>query len=195
MKRDVVIGIVGAAILVAAMVGVFRYEAGRAGTAFDVAWTTSGIAGPTADGETAEGAQSELTLNVTQANLTRLVFHLNWTDDAGTPDEFEFTVIDPSGESQTVTGDSGSLEVVFDNLSALPPPTRTLGKDEAEARARLAQQNSATAGTGTWSFVVRLVDAGDQSVPVAGVPVTEDTQNSWTIETLQVAYEPVLTRP
>lgn len=195
MKRDLVIGIVGAAILLAAMVGVFRYEAARAGDAFDVAWTTETSAGPSTSGQTAEGAESQVTLSVNQTNLTSLTFFLNWTDDIGDPDEFELTVIDPDGVSQTVTGSTGSLAVTFSNLSATPPPTRTLGQDEADARARLAQANTGTAGIGTWSFVVRLVDAGDQSVPAAGVPITEDTGNAWTLETRQESYAPQLSRP
>ncbi len=196
MKKDLVIGIVGAAILVAAMVGVFRYEAGRAGDAFQVTWDEITSPGPSTPGQTAESAKTEGTVNITQANLTALLFVLTWTDDnpQSAPDEFELIVITPEGESQTATGDEGTLSVAFEGLSARPTITTVTARSASDGEAALAQTYTSTSGTGTWSFVVRLINAGDQNAPIVGAPITPDTGNPWTLNVEQTSYKPNLAR-
>ncbi len=195
MKKDLIIGIVGATILVAAMVGVFRYEASRtAGEAFDVSWDDKVLVGPTASGTTNENAQAEQTLEIASLNLTKLTFSLVWTDEpagpgaTNAPDTFEFTVITPEGDSQTGTSDSGRIDIVFDDLNARPLPKRILATDETAAHAQLVG-DTGSLGTGTWSFVVKLTNAGDQVAPAGGVVVTADTSNAWTIETKEDVYQ------
>lgn len=194
LKRDLIIGIVGAVILIAAMVGVFRYEAARAGTAFDYDWRVEAGPGPQLSGETAEGSRSDVTMDVEQPHLASLTFVLSWVDDIGEPDEFRFTVITPEGDSQTIQGSSGRLEVTFDELAPQPLPGRILAADETAARERVEGQLP-SAGLGTWSFRIELLQAGDETAPIAGLPpITEDTGNTWKLETQQGVYAPVISR-
>jgi hypothetical protein len=193
MKRDLVIGIVGAAILVAAMVGVFRYEAARAGSAYDVEWTTTTLDGPVQAGETAEGQRSEVTLAISEANLTALTFVLTWTDDVGAGDEFQLTVVDPAGEvSQSARSTTGEIALTFEGLATAPPASRVVATSESDARAQLARQHTITTGTGTWSVIVELLNADETSTVVGNVPVPPDTGNAWTLQARQVVYEPTL---
>lgn len=177
------------------MVGVFRYEASRAGVAYDVDWTTETVAGPGDEGTTAEGARTELTLNLTQSNLTSVAFVLSWTDDVGSGDELRLTVVDPAGEvSQTASSTSGEIVLTFANLSQAPPSTRVVASDEEAAEEQLREQYASSAGTGTWSIIVEVVNADDTPTPAGNVPLPADTGNSWTLETRQEAYAPSLSR-
>lgn len=194
MKRDLVIGIVGAFILIAAMVGVFRYEAARAGSAYDVEWATTQLAGPGDAGTAAAGDRAEVPLNVTQTNLTSIAFVLTWTDDVGSGDVFRITVVDPTGEmSQEQEGAGGELRVEFGNLSSVPLTLRILATDEAAAHAQLAAQNTADAGTGTWSIIVELVSVDGAATP-GGIAIPPDNGNAWTLSSEYTVYEPRLTR-
>lgn len=195
LKKDLIIGIVGATILVAAMVGVFRYEASRtAGNAFEVEWTSQSFDGPKANGVTQEGQTTATTLDVKRANLTAATFTLVWTDDVANsqPDEFQVTITSPDGVVRDATGSNGRVEVKFDNIAIQPAPQTVLAGSEAEARSRVDQQAS-TSGTGTWQVSIKLVNAGDLSTPVGGVPVQQDNGNSWTLESKLTAYGAKLT--
>lgn len=190
LKKDLVIGIVGATILVAAMVGVFRYEASRtAGNAFEVEWTSGSFAGPSANGVAQEGETTETMLSIDRANLTAVTFVLSWTDDVANsqPDEFEVSIRSPDGTIRNATGSNGRVEVVFEDVAVQPAPQTVLAGSESEARARVDQQAS-RAGTGEWTVSITLADAGDLTTPVGGVAVQQDTSNGWTLETQLRAY-------
>lgn len=195
LKKDLVIGIVGATILVAAMVGVFRYEAARAGgSAFEVDWVSETLAGPSVTGSTDEGDQSDVAVQIDQANLTEVRFVLSWTDETANsdPDEFELVVISPDGVQRNATASSGSVAVVFEDLAVQPAPQTVLAGSETEARGKLEGQESHV-GTGEWQIVVRMIDAGD--VPVVGGVVPQDPGNAWTLETSLRAYSARLAPP
>lgn len=192
MKKDLVIGIVGTLILLTAMVGVFRYEAAQRGSSFDVDWSTREVAAAPVDGGTNERETTTQSVNVTDLNLTRVEFRLEWTDEANTgPDAFEVTVTSPTGETQTATADNGQLSVVFENLSAPPPPVRLLGSDESAVRAQAMRDYASAAGTGTWTVSITLTSAGD----LGGLPAGQvgDNANAWTLTPVFTVYEATFT--
>lgn len=192
MKKDLVIGIVGTLILLTAMVGVFRYEASQRGASFDVTWETRSMEAAAIDGGTNEGESTVESVNLTQANLTRVEFVLEWTDNQANtgPDEFNVTVTSPSGVTRSASASNGRVSVVFDNLAIVPPDARLLGSDESAARDQALRQYGSTAGMGVWNVTVTLVDAGDTPIPAGGVPgPLQDAANDWTLRPVLTVYE------
>lgn len=176
INKDTVIGIVGAAVLVAAMFGVFQYEkalaAERTGAG---AWTPTALPGPGLTGTTALGAISEETVDVTQLNLTEVVFTLTWTAQSGS-DTMTMTIVPPEGvpggENFTVSGDSGTLSVT------VPVPNVEPSAD-----------NPGRLGAGEWQVSVQFTAASGMAPSQVPVPVNPDTTVSWTLATSLTAYE------
>lgn len=191
MKKDLVIGLVGTAILVTAMVGVFRFEAAQAGTSFEVVFptTTSDLAA--VEGATDEGASSSEVVDVTRPNATTIEFVLTWTDDTANsaPDEFNLTVVGPTGATRSIQGATSPLTVRFEQLNSPPPEARVLGASEEDARARASIEFMTSAGMGAWNVTVLLVAAGDVGQPDNPVPLAQDTGNTWTLTPRVTAYE------
>lgn len=194
LKQDVAIGLVGTAILVVAMLGVFRYEATQGGGSWQVDFETATVAATRASGTTAEGAASALGIDVSERNVTRAEFALEWTDDAGAADEFELQVTSPSGESRAARGSSGRVAVAFENLAPLPPSVRLLGEDEGTIGERVERDYASDAAAGRWNVTVRLLSAGDQTAPVGGVVLQQDAGNAWTLAPTLTAYRATVTR-
>lgn len=196
VKKDLIIGLTGTLILVTAMIGVFRFEAAQAGSSFDVAWPTITTAGPGAEDRTVEGSETEILLNLTSTNVTRLVFALAWTDDVpdSGPDRFSLRVTAPGGKNYTADPSStGTVELVVDDLVPVPEGIRLAARSAEDAEATLAPRYTTTGATGVWTVTVVMVEAQDQSVPVAGVPVTEDNGNDWTLTTQVTTYAALAT--
>ena len=198
MKKDLVIGIVGTLILLTAMVGVFRYEAAQRGASFDVTWQTLDVDGPGLDGGTNEGESTTGSLNLTRANLTKVSFVLEWTDDQANtaPDEFNLTVTAPDGRTYSTSGATSPLTLTVEGLSPVPQDARLLGSDEAAARDQANRQFTSSAGMGAWNVTVTLVQAGDTTAPggvAPPVPQLQDNANSWALRTELTAYEAALT--
>ena len=194
MKKDLIIGIVGTLILLTAMVGVFRYEAGQRGASFDVSWATRTVEASAVDGGTNEGESSVAAVNLTQLNITRVEFVLEWTDNQANtaPDEFNLTVTSPSGRTYSASGDGGRVSVVVsEGFAAMPQEVRLLGSDEAAARDQATRQFSSSAGTGAWNVTVTLVQAGDTATPAGPVPVPQlqDGANDWTLRPVLTVFE------
>lgn len=196
MKKDLVVGIVGTIILVAAMVGVFKYEADRGGgQSWAVTWTEATAAGPTLDGTTQAGATTAEELNVTASNLTRVTFTLRWTDaenqGRGAPDTFNLTVAGPDGATNASgEASNGEIVVTVEGLAPMPGELRLLAASQAEAESRIARDATTTAGQGVWSVFVRLVSAPGLAAPAGGVEVQADGVNAWTLETELVSFTP-----
>lgn len=194
MKKDVAIGLVGTAILVVAMLGVFRYEATQGGSSWQVDFETATAPATLASGTTAEGRESALGVDVDRANLTRAEFALEWTDDAGSPDEFELRVTSPEGETRAARGTNGRVSVLFDHLAPLPPDVRLLGDDERAIEERLARDYASRAGTGRWNVTIHLLTAGDQTAPVGGIVLQQDSGNAWTLTPTLTSYRATVSR-
>lgn len=116
MNRDTTIGIVGCAILVAAMIGVFTYERATAqASGAGIATRSVPIVGPTVDGSVQLGKSDTKIANITATSATNVTFHLTWQATNG-KDSLKITVAPPTGSGITegaVSGaqDSGDISV------------------------------------------------------------------------------------
>lgn len=154
MDRDVTVGIVGAVVLVAAMVGIFFYERsvaplpaeGNPGTG------TNETASASASGTTAVGESTVETLRLSGGNAT---FTLSWTPGANSEDTLGLTVTSPDGrESSPMESSTSPIELTF---AGVP---------------------------GNWTIEVAFVSASGPAPagpgPVTGVGA--DTQVAWSLD-------------
>lgn len=183
MNKDTVVGILGAVILVAAMVGIFYYEGTQAPTGVangpggpatnpSVRANLTTVDGPKLSSDGSQPAGPGVTKNVTinQSGVRKVEFTLTWTDDnsaaPGGPDTLKLTVTPPSGAGATAKSDSkdtGTITLSFENLTA--------------------------AASGQWAVTVEVTSTGDQAPPVPSpipLPIS-DTGNSWSLAT-KVGY-------
>lgn len=171
MNRDVVTGVAGAIVLVAAMVGVFVYErnvAIAAGTAQTPPTGPLVLDGPGLEGEVALGATEDALLNLTTPGMTNVTFTLTWTATNGR-DTLRLTVAPPTG--------SGVEE------GAVSEP-----EDDGEITVTVAVPNTSPTGTlgaGDWKVSVEFVDASPDTVvdPPVTPPGTTDASVSWRLAT------------
>lgn len=195
MKKDVVVGIVGTVILVAAMVGVFKYEASRGGgQSWRVTWADAEVPGPDAQGTTQVGGTTVAELNVSTANVTRITFTLKWTDDVGAPDAFNLTIAGPDGTMWSNEGDTGEVSVTVEGLAPSPAEIRLLAASQQEAEARVARDATTHAADGVWGATVKLVRAPGLVAPAGGVEVQPDGKNAWTLTATLTTYQPTFER-
>lgn len=190
MKKDLVIGLVGTAILVTAMVGVFRFEAAQGGSAFSVTFSTTTTELTPVDRATNEGESTPEGVDVATRNATVVEFVLSWSDDTANslPDEFNLTVVSPTGATRATQGSGSPLTVRFEAVNVLPPQTRVLAGSQEEAHARAALDYTGNAGVGSWNVTIQLVSAGDVGQASNPAPVLQDTGNSWTLTPKVTAY-------
>lgn len=182
MNKDTVVGILGAVILVAAMVGIFYYEGtqapgatgtpggGGAGGAGSGAFRLANATLTGGSGNLAAGGTQDISVNVTQQNVASTTFTLTWTDEANlpqnAPDEFRIVVTPPGGGApREATGTTSPLTVSFTNVNGQP----------ASATAA-----PSTNGTGTWMVTVELVTVGQPGgLPLPGQVPVSDQGNSF----------------
>lgn len=164
MHRDTVVGLVGAVLLVAALVGIFFYEARNAPATDTGAFATVAEEGPGVQGDPiGEGATGEHDLEIDAQGLAAIDFVVVWNDDNGDPDVFQVRVLGPGGVSRTSeTEDDGEIRVRFEGLNASP---------------------SGTNGTGVWHVTVELVDAIGTTTPLGEAPVQQDGGNAYAVQT------------
>jgi len=191
MHKDTVVGILGAVILVAAMVGIFYYEGtqvpggtstvGGNGSTLRVNWTSVPVDGPQQQGSTNEGGSSDTSVSLNQTNITSIEFMLQWTDDIPNsgPDHFRMTVTPPNGTN--ISGADAEGDASFSvNIPVGSAPNATTA-----SALQLAQWVS-TKGMGNWTVHIELTNAGDvgQDPPVpppVPIPNVTDTGNGWTL--------------
>ena len=191
VKKDMVVGIVGTVILVAAMVGVFNYEAGRGGgQSWRVSWSEAEEAGPQAEGTAQAGGTAIEDLNVTAANVTRATFTLTWTDDVGAPDTFNLTISAPDGTMRWAEGSNGEVEVVFEGLAPMPGEMTFLAATQEEAEARAARDATTFNAVGVWGASVLLASAPGTVSPGGGIELPPDGANAWTLTVTLTTYRP-----
>lgn len=173
MKKDTVIGLVGVIVLVAAMVGVFRFEQGQvAGLTTASAFSLANETLDAVSGTVAVGATESHLVNVTQANVTRVSFTVTWTPGQGSTDLVNVTVRPPEGMEAggQQESDSGSVTVTVDVPNGRP------------AGAPL------TLGMAEWKVDVKFVSS--QGPAPAGLPVLADTSLSYALETVVTSWQP-----
>lgn len=110
MDRDVTVGIVGAVVLVAAMVGIFFYERSVAplpGEA-DGDAPAANLTTASASGSTGVGDSTVETLQLAGGNAT---FTLTWTPGDQSTDTMGLTVTPPGGTPVTLESSTSPLEV------------------------------------------------------------------------------------
>lgn len=159
MNRDTVVGIVGAVILVTAMVGVFYYERSVAATPNgegDGGPATNSTSGPIVSGTVAVGATDSKLANVTATSARNVTFTLTWTATNGA-DTLQVTVAPPTG--------SGIME------GAVSEPS-----DSGEIVVTVEVPEGATP-TGEWKIDVTFTQATPDPLP-GGIPPPTPPPNS-----------------
>lgn len=193
-RSDLVLGITAVALLAAATLGVFRFEAAEGGgSSFRVTYATREADGPGAEATLGAGQSASKTFAVATQNVTDARFTLSWTDEGGgDPHQFRFTITDPQGIARSAEGESGALVVQFAGLAAPPGDARMLAASAAQAQARAAAQGASGAAVGTWRLDVTLVSA--PGTRVGGVEVQPDGANAWRLASAFTVYEARVTR-
>lgn len=208
MHKDTIVGIAGAAILVAAMAGVFWYEGTRGAEtqgarSFSVSFAEAPVNGPSKTGTANVGTPVVETFKIAQGNLTKITFTLVWTDEStpnNQPDTFTLKVEPPNGttieaqESDPVAngaGAPGEIALTF-TIGTLPSATTVSADTASQAQDRAMSQSARSLGLGDWKITVTLTQAGDPT-PVAlpgGLPVNpvDDAANGWEIKTILTTF-------
>jgi hypothetical protein len=184
LNRDTVIGIVGAVILVAAMVGVFQYERTLAPGSLGGDLVLGTVTVANATGTTVITQTSEETLNVTQANMTNVTFTLKWT-------------VDPVAQGAPASTATVSLEIVpppGSNLTGNLTAQGTSGTIEVKTAIPNAKPTSGpiTMGAGEWTAKVKFVSSDN---PTTTLPVPQQEQIRWTLTGSAQAWGPAPTPP
>ncbi|MHB8586007.1 MAG: hypothetical protein ACYDDF_09290 [Thermoplasmatota archaeon] len=174
MHKDTIVGIVGAVILVAAMVGVFLYERNSpAAEANGTSGSTSGalvlanLSGAGASGTVAVQKTTTQMVNLGFKNMTKATFTVKWTPGSTSSDTVQVTVTPPvgGGNSTGVTSTNGSATITIN----VPNP-KPSGAAEA-------------AGIGNWTVAVNFMSAqattqAGSVPPIPGAPGTPLTDSS-----------------
>jgi hypothetical protein len=166
MNRDLVVGIVGALVLVAGMVGVFVYERNVAiasGLGQNGAAGGANVTIPSLSGSLAVGKTDDKMVNVTNASgVTNLTFHLTWKATMG-QDTLKILVKPPVGGGVT---------------EGANPPQSSSGDITATVAVPAGVDPS-----GTWDVQVTFVsaDAGTPVPPPVPVPGTTDSSVSYNV--------------
>lgn len=160
MNRDTVVGIVGSAILVAAMVGVFWYErsVAQVGEAPDDAGGNP-VAPPspvTGTVELGETATSLVNVPAANASVRNVTFRLSWTAENGR-DTLKLTVAPPPG-------------------SGIPEGGMSEPADTGDVSVTVRVPEGATA-VGVWEVKVEFVRADPDPLP-GGLPPPTPPPNS-----------------
>jgi hypothetical protein len=115
MNRDTLIGIVGSALLVAAMVAVFAYERNNAQASGADDADGPVVGEPELLGSVQVGSSSQKTVAIAADGPANITFHLAWTASNGR-DTLRFTVLPPPGSdlpaAPSQESDSGDLMMV-----------------------------------------------------------------------------------
>jgi hypothetical protein len=195
MNKDTVVGILGAVILVAAMVAIFYYEGTQApaGTATGgggnlppgTTFRETSAAGPSASGNAQGGTPAEGDIMVNATNVTAIEFTLTWIDDVPDPttasgnDEFSVTITTPDNRSlPAVTSNNGTATVLVRPLCGVPNGTIPAGP--------------CMTGTGRYHYSVEVTPQGAAAPVPAPVPLpgVADGGNDFSIASRVSTYQP-----
>lgn len=125
MNRDTITGIVGAVILVTAMIGVFQYERSISAATGNSAGalTLANVTGSSLTGSLAAGATFDDVVNVTHGNLTLVTFTLQYDGGAG----LSLNVESPTGNSSSGDGNGATVSFVVGSAESSAGTPWTLG--------------------------------------------------------------------
>lgn len=199
MNRDTIIGVIGAAILMGAMVGILYVQGASApkDTMYSVTWETQAGGLDAITGRAEGGTASEENVSLDVANLTNVLFTLTWTDDDPSAlDAFTLLVTTPGGQTfRSTAATSGSIlvNVTPEFLNSPPVPGQVAAKDQAEAEQKLAASNTRDAGRGAWTVKIQVEPrTANPSTPVPLPGAGPDTGNDWSLKVDYTTYRPVL---
>ncbi len=159
MNRDVLTGVIGAALLVVAMVGVFAYEraaAGEDGEAQDTVLPPRNPAVDSLTGTVAVGASDSKTVPIPASSASNATFHLSWAATNGR-DTLQFSLVAPAGSNIT---------------EGLRSPPSDNGRLTLAVRIP-----SGANATGEWKVTVQFVNAEPALLP-GGIPPPTPPPNS-----------------
>lgn len=187
-NRDTTIGVVGSLVLIAAMAGVFLYERGQFDD-YTITWGTAEGVLASDDGTLSQGASQSFEAVVAHEGVARVRAVVTWTDDAGDPDTFEVVVRDPGGAE--VDRQSGSSGEVMAEATVTEAPARTsvAARSPEDARDQAMAGLDASAGQGTWTVEVLLVEAPGTTLPGANVEAAADGSNDFDVEVVLVTWD------
>lgn len=169
MNRDTLIGIVGCAVLVGAMVGVFWSErtTALAAGAGPGDGRVTGIAGPALEGAVAIGETKTELAQIDAATARNLTFTLTWSATNGR-DTLKLTIAPPTG-------------------SGIPEGGMSEEEDDGEITVTVRVPEGASAA-GQWEVKVQFVSAEPDALP-GGIPPPDplpaetDASVDYTVET------------
>lgn len=178
-RKDTVVGVAAAVILVAAMAGIFLYERAQF-QEYPVTWEPAPVQS-LGDGRTlSEGGSETYTLEATTTGMARLRAELTWTDGNGEADTFAVDVESPGGATVQESAASSPIEVQVD-VNPEPDVATAYGRNPDEARHQANASVTSTGGQGNWTVTVTLEDApGTQGT--GGVGGQEDGANDYSLE-------------
>ncbi len=188
-----VVGIVGGAVLLAGMIGVFVYEAQNApapSLTFPVRWSVDDGSQVQRNGELEEGQEQDFGFNLSRPNATSVQIRLTWQDDVGQPDRFNLTITNPATQqTETFSSTNETISVTYP-LNPVPEVANVTATDASQARQMLTEEHTSRLGQAIWPATVTLVSApGQRPIPQAGSIETQpDGQNSFQISFSYDAY-------
>lgn len=191
-NRDTAVGLAGAAVLIAAMAGVFFYERAQFGT-YAVAWEQTEAGSVLEGGTLEEQASQSYTFTADADRLSRIVLTLSWTDDVGDEDTFEVAYEGPNGTYADTMEATSSPLVIEVPIHEAPGTSTVTARGAEDARAQLNTSASWTNGTGDWTVTVTLVDAPGEQAPIGGQETDPDGSQDYELAFTYERWEPSLT--
>lgn len=194
-SRDTLVGILGAAVLVAAMVGVFAFERSQF-REYDVTWSMEEAGSRTMNGTLDEGDTDPHPITLTDDDLpegramAQVRATVEWTDDVGDPDTFSVAIAGPGDRSAGPAEDDGGSVTVEAAVVPEPDATTASGRTPEDAEDQAAAQLDAGQGLGEWTIEVTLEEAPGE--PDDGIPPAEpaDGSNDYTLTVAWDVWEP-----
>lgn len=173
MRSDRIAGLVGVAFVVMAAILIFTWPQPKVKEppAFAVEWPEAELVAFEDPGVAlAPGTPFTQAIELSQANITRVILFINWRDDVGDElsehDNLSVRLEGPAAVNKTleIVSSAGSDRFVNStkDVSVVnPPELREIpAKTEGEARANIGDRSTRN-GTGTWTLTMTLSYAGD----------------------------------
>ncbi|MEA3136896.1 MAG: hypothetical protein QOJ26_1244 [Thermoplasmata archaeon] len=119
MNRDTLVGIVGSALLVAAMVVVFVYERNNAQAALGDDALVTHVGEASLSGSVAVGQSDSKTDHIAASGPANVTFHLTWTAGNGR-DTLKITATPPVGSNLTAKSSQAENDGAIDLVVSIP---------------------------------------------------------------------------
>lgn len=186
-RKDTIVGVTAAVILVAAMAGVFLYERAQF-QEYPVTWEAAPVQS-LEDGRTlSEGESQTYPLEATTKGMAHLRAELTWTDGNGEADTFAVDVESPGGSTVQESAASSPIEAQVD-VNPEPDTSTVSARSADEARQQANSSVTSTEGQGNWTVTVTLESApGTQGT--GGVGGQEDGANDYSLEVVVERWTP-----